>query len=161
MSEEVEPYPEEILNLLFYDNPPVSLAEGEFKKKIGKEKYQAYLNFLYGVLVEEMLILSKMEEIRKRRRSLGLLKDSTVQDEAYRNLYNGTKIELMKRFQKEKGYPQQITVSIDKLREFTYWLFKLRIRISDKSRVASDTKQALLLLNRFMSMKNHTSIRSI
>jgi hypothetical protein len=36
---------------------------------------------------------------------------------------------------------------LNELNEFTYWLFKHRLGNSDKARIASDTKKALLFLN--------------
>jgi hypothetical protein len=37
---------------------------------------------------------------------------------------------------------------LTELKEFTYWLFKYRLRQSDKAKVASDTKKALGQLKR-------------
>ena len=37
--------------LLFFDQAPIELTKDEFKNLIGGSKYQAYLNYLYGILV--------------------------------------------------------------------------------------------------------------
>src|SRR4030042_5316652 len=58
----------ERINLLFFDRPPVELPKEEFKKLIGAAKYRAYLNYLYGVLVEEALISAVVDDIRKECR---------------------------------------------------------------------------------------------
>ncbi len=42
--------------LLFNDRPPQRLNKDEMKSLMGPAKYRAYLNYLYGVLVEEALI---------------------------------------------------------------------------------------------------------
>jgi hypothetical protein len=34
-------------------------------------------------------------------------------------------------------------MSLSELKEFTYWLFKYRLKHNDKERVASDTRKAL------------------
>ena len=57
----------ERINLLFFDIPPVELGKEEFKKLIGAAKYRAYLNYLYGVLVEENLLAAVVDDIRKER----------------------------------------------------------------------------------------------
>jgi len=144
---------EERINLLFFDRPPIELTKDEFKNLIGNAKYQAYLNYLYGILVEEFLILAITEEIRKRKRVLGLNNDDGVADEAYQRIYNATPEELLKRFRKERRYPQLRSISLSELNEFTYWLFKYRIKTRDKSRVASDTKKALVKLHGLLKLK--------
>jgi hypothetical protein len=44
-------------------------------------------------------------------------------------------------------------MNLDELKEFTYWLFKYRVKHSEKSRVASDTKKALLYMQKHMIKK--------
>ena len=61
----------EIEDLLFFDQPPVELSKEIFKKLISPAKYRAYLNYLYGVLVEEALVLAACEDLRKERRTFG------------------------------------------------------------------------------------------
>ncbi len=151
----------ELIDLLFFDRPPMELSKDSFKEIIGRDKYQAYLNYLYGILVEEMLVLSVMGEIRKKRRSLGLTRDGKVRDDAFLQIYGATQIELLSRFQKEKGYTRHLSISIGELREFTYWLFKQRLKRSDKSCIASDTNKALLQLHRYMKLKSQTVLPPI
>ena len=143
----------ERLNLLFFDQAPIELTKGEFKSLIGNAKYQAYLNYLYGILVEQLLILAITDEIRKRKRVLGLNNDDGVTDEAYKRIYGATRRELLKRFRKERHYPRLRSISLSELNEFTYWLFKYRVRTREKSCVASDTKKALLKLHRLLELK--------
>jgi hypothetical protein len=145
---------EELINLLFFDKPPIELSKDNFQEMIGRDKYQAYLNYLYGILIEEMLVLAVMGEVRKRKRSLGLIRDGEVRDEAFLQIYGATQNELLSRFQKEKGYTRHLSIDIRELQEFTYWLFKQRLKRSDKSCVASDTNKALLQLYRYMKLKS-------
>jgi len=146
----------ERIDLLFFDRPPVELTKDEFKDLIGNAKYQAYLNYLYGVLVEEFLILSVTEEIRKSKRALGLTRDGEIVDEAYQRIYSATKQELVNRFRKEKKYPRRKSITVGETKEFTYWLFKQRVKMCDKSCVASDTKKALVKLNYYMRLKSRS-----
>jgi hypothetical protein len=143
----------ELIDLLFFDRAPIGLAKGEFRELIGDAKYRAYLNYLYGVLLEEILVLAVIGEIRKGRRASGLTKDNGVVDEAYQRLYGSDQQGLLGRFRKEKGYPRRRSVTVSQLREFTYWLFKQRVNRSDKSCVASDTKKALTKLHYYLKLK--------
>jgi len=140
-------------SLLFFGIPPIELSKDEFKNLIGASKYQTYLNYFYGILVEEFLILAVIEEIRKKRRVLGLNNDNGVVDEAYQRVYGATQFTLLKQFRKERHYPQLRATCLSELNEFTYWLFKYRIKTRDKSCVASDTKKALTQLHKILELK--------
>jgi hypothetical protein len=140
-------------NLLFFGIPPIELSKDQFKNLVGPAKYQAHLNYFYGILVEKFLLLSVTEEIRKKKRVLGLNNDSGVVDEAYQRIYGATQSALLKQFRKERHYPQLRSIGLSELNEFTYWLFKYRIKMRDKSCVASDTKKALTKLRELLNLK--------
>jgi hypothetical protein len=150
----------ERINLLFFGRPPIDLANEEFKKLIGAAKYRAYLNYLYGVLVEEALILAVGDEVRKERRAVGWDKYDNVLDKAYNRIYEQNQQVLFDSFRKEKKYSKRKAVSLGMLKEFTYWLFKYRLKHCDKSRVASDTKKALLYMQRNLALKKQSSYSS-
>lgn len=143
----------EKVDLLFFDKPPINISREEFKKLIGPAKYKAYLNYTYGVLVEEALISAVVDEIRKDHRSLGSNKDDGVQDKAYQRIYGANESELLKEFRKEKDYSRRRTLSLGESKEFLYWLFKYRIKRSEKPLVASDTQKALIYLQRISAKK--------
>ncbi len=133
--------PKEMEALLFNSLPPLELTRGQFQDLIGLHKYRAYLNYWYGIPVEEALQLLTEEEARKAR---GLrLGESRIDEYVYSKLYGATQEALLKLFRKEKGYPELSQMSITEAKEFTYWLFKYRLRRSDKARVASDTRRAV------------------
>jgi hypothetical protein len=134
---------EEKLALLFQSKPPIKLSKGKFKELISSAKYCQYLNYFYGITVEEALILAVQEEVRKERRTLGYNNEHNLVNEVYQRIYGATRTTLLKRFRREKGYPQLKSISLTELKEFTYWLFKYRLKQCDKARVASDTKKAL------------------
>ena len=151
---------QEIVDLLFFDRPPIEITREKFKELIGSAKYQAYLNYLYGILMEEMLVLTVMEEIRKRKRSSGLSKDGDTLNEAFMQIYGRRQFELLIDYKKEKEEPILKTFYLADIQEFTYWLFKQRIKRSDKSCVASDTKKSLLQLHRYTRLKKHKNTQS-
>jgi hypothetical protein len=134
---------DERIALLFHGEPPIRLTKEKFKKLIGGGKYHQYLNYFYGITVEEALIQAVQEEVRKERRISGYNNEQNLPNEVYRRIYGATKAILLKRFRKEKGYPRLRSISLPELKEFTYWLFKYRLKQCDKARVASDTKKAL------------------
>ncbi len=134
--------------LLFHGQPPLNLPTKEFKELIGSVKYRQYLNYFYGITVEESLILAVQEEVRKERWTSGHSKEQDITiNETYRRIYGATKAILLRHFRQEKGYPQLSSTSLTELKEFTYWLFKYRLKHCDKARVGSDTKKALNWLN--------------
>ncbi|MFQ6122687.1 MAG: hypothetical protein ACE5LA_06490 [Dehalococcoidales bacterium] len=134
--------------LLFYGKPPLSLSPERVKRLIGGSKYNQYLNYFYGIIVEQALILTVQGEVQKERGTLGYNNEYDTAGEAYRRIYGATKAELLKRFRREKGYPQLRSATLTELKEFTYWLFKYRLKQCDKARVASDTKKAVERLKR-------------
>ena len=133
---------DEKLALLFHSKPPMRLRKDRFKELIGGAKYRQYLNYFYGVTVEEALILAVEAEVRKEWRASGYNEHNVV-NEVYQRIYGATKAILLKRFRRQKVYPQLRSITLIELKEFTYWLFKYRLKHCDKARVASDTKKAL------------------
>ncbi len=131
---------------LFNGKPPLDLTIEKFKELIGSSKYHQYLNYFYGITTEEALIQAVQDEVRKERQLLTFNKEHEHDNEAYRRIYGATKAVLLKRFRREKGYPQLKSTSLTELKEFIYWLFKYRLNHCDKARVASDTKKALTRL---------------
>ena len=140
-------------NLLFFGIPPMELSKDQFKNLVGLSKYKAHLNYFYGILVERFLLLSVTEEIRKKKTVLGLNNDNGVVDEAYERIYGATQSALLRQFRKERHYPRLRSIRLSELKEFTYWLFKYRMKTRDKSLVASDTRKGLLKLHELLDVK--------
>jgi len=137
---------EERLALVFQGRVPLRLTREQFKGLIGPAKYRQYLNYFYGVTVEEALVKAVQDEVRKERYARGRYDDDNLVNEVYLQVYGATRAALLKRFRREKGYPQLRSISLAELKEFTYWLFKYRLAHSEKARAASDTKKALAKL---------------
>jgi hypothetical protein len=142
----------ELVNLLFFDRPPIEISEAEFKEALGPAKYRAYLNYLYGVLIEQALLLATVYELRKGR--ISPLNPEDEIEQAYRKIYRAGQAELLDTFEKEMKYPRRVSLTLTEMKEFTYWLFQYRVKISEKPRVASDTKKALALMYRKMSPRS-------
>ncbi len=133
---------EEKESLLFGGKPPADLPSTEMQRLISPGKYQQYLNFFYGVTVEEALLMTVQIEVRKESSLRGNTEDGVFR-EAFLRIYSEEHEELVRRFRREKGYTDKGETDLSEQKEFTYWLFKYRLASSDKERVASDTKKAL------------------
>jgi len=134
--------------LLFRGLPPLELSAAEVKGLIGERKYGQYLNYFYGVTVEEALLLAVQGEIEKERRVGGLRSARDSTGESYWRIYEASRDDLLGRFRQEKGYTRLKSTSLDELKEFTYWLFKYRLKRCEKAKIASDTRKALDFLRR-------------
>jgi hypothetical protein len=143
----------EINALLFHGIPPITLNAREVKMLIGDKKYGQYLNFFYGVTVEEALTLAVQEEIFKEKTARVLDRENDSSDELYLRIYDAGRDILLEQFRQEKGYAQLKSTSLTEMKEFTYWLFKYRLKRCEKARIASDTKKALTYLKRHWQKK--------
>jgi len=86
--------------------------------------------------------------------------DNGVVDEACQRIYGATQSALLKQFRKERHYRQLRSIRLSELNEFTYWLFKYRVKTRDKSLVASDTKKGLAKLHELLDLKTRPTYPS-
>jgi len=135
-------------DLLFHGKPPLLLSADQYKLLMGEAKYHKYLNFFYGVTVEEALIQAVREEVRKERHANFWKNDVVEDEEVFSRVYDESYSTLLKQFRKEKHYHLLSNSSLTEMKQFTYWCFKFRIKISEKARVASDTQKGLQWLKR-------------
>jgi hypothetical protein len=131
--------------LLFHGRPPQQLEEDEFQNLIGTPKYQAYLNFLYGVTVEEALQLAVEDELAKEHHGHVWSGEGAG---VFDRLYGRSQAELLAEFARERGIDAAERIELLDLKEFTYWLFKYRVHNHEGARVASDTRKGLATLSR-------------
>ena len=140
--------------LLFHGLLPEEVSPDMFRDLIGPTKHRAYLNYWYGVVVEEALQLAVEEEVRKRHRSGGYPDSEDFVEEAFTLLYADTRTTLLDRFCRESqllpvappeedGPGDGPDLSLADLKGFTYWLFKRRFNQWDPARVASDTRKGI------------------
>jgi len=132
--------------LLFFGSPPLDITEQEFRRLIGHAKYRAHLNYLYGVIVEEVLQLVVEEDQRKEQLSRVWEKHLPPDAEAFQHIYGRGQQDLLREFRQERRLSEAEDLSLAEAQEFTYWLFKHRLRWCDPARVASDTRRALAKL---------------
>ncbi len=137
---------EELEELLFAGRPPQPIDRETFRRSIGPAKFRSYLNYFYGVTVEEALLLAAEEEILKE--SAGVFHRVHTAEDAYQRIYGSSLRELLAEFGAERGIDPAQPLPFDEYKEFTYWLFKRRVRTHHPARVASDTKKGLETLIR-------------
>ena len=145
---------EEKEQLLFSGQIPNSFNEDQFRDYLGPSKYRAYMNFRYGVVLEEALQLVSEEEVRKLHLSRAYPDTEEVTEEAFNRLYGKPRTELLKLFQKETKKDRRRNLTLSDFNEFTYWLHKLRIKKWDPARVASDTRKAIGRLEKLEQHRN-------
>ena len=138
---------EEKEQLLFDGQIPDTIDEDQFRDYLGPSKYRAYMNFRYGVILEEALQLASEEEVRKRHLARSYPDTEELTEEAFDRLYGKPRSELLKIFQKETKKDRRRRQTLSDLKEFTYWLHKRRIKLWDPARVASDTRKAIRRLD--------------
>ncbi|MCE2465485.1 MAG: hypothetical protein J4G01_05325 [Dehalococcoidia bacterium] len=138
-------------DLLFRGKLPESFTAERFRVLIGHSKHRAFLNYWYGVVIEEALQLKTEEELRKQHHARGFPDTDDLTEEVFAKLYEGGREELFRDFLKETYKKRRASRSLSDLKEFTYWLFKRRVRIWDPARVASDTRKGLVRLGELRS----------
>ena len=117
-------------------------SEDEFRSYIGTERFNAHLNFFYGVTIERATILAKFIQLTKFVRSSGLvLQRASLQTRTFIDLYGIGARDLLAAFRLDRGP----TASRGLSNQFVYWLFKHRLAHSEPAKVASDTKLGLEL----------------
>jgi len=113
------------------------------KERLGVDKYRGYLNFHYGVTVEEALLHAVEGEVRKRNVSGGARYRTDETEEAFERLYGAPRDQLIAEFRADTGARLGKGMSLRQGRELTYWLFGYRVKHSDQAKMASDTKKGL------------------
>ena len=147
--------------LLFRGQLPETVQPEAFRDLLGINKYRAYLNFWYGVVVEEALQLSVEEDVRKRHIARGYSDTEDLVEEVFVHLYSAVRSDLLEEFRQQAHIPKRRHLSLSDVKGFTYWLHKRRLKIWDPARVASDTKKGInrlrLLEQATQTSRGHTS----
>jgi hypothetical protein len=131
------------VDFLFHNKPPLVLTPDKTRELMGDKRFGQYLNFFYGITVEEALLQAIEEEVRKEEQGLNVHNEVQIIDETYRRVYEVQQRVLLHQFRKEKGYTSSGSVTLEQMKEFSYWRFKYRLQHCEKARSASDTKKAL------------------
>ena len=145
--------------LLFTGRFPESFDAEGFRDLLGVQKHSGYLNYFYGVVVEEALQLAVEREVHKREVSNGNQYQDDFTEEAFFRIYRRGRTELFQDFCDQMGYPDASSMSLSQCKEFLYWLFKHRVHISDKAKIASDTRKGMAQLQELANAQpNSTAI---
>ena len=131
----------ELRKLLFTGEPPMFVSVAEFAVALGPIKYKAYLNHFYGITVEEALLHVAELELAKAHAL-----DASALQEPYARIYHAPLEELTAAFGRYRGRRVGPKLTWTESKQFTYWLFRYRLRTQLPARMASDTKKALDLL---------------
>ena len=142
---------DEMETLLFEGRFPDRFDTERIQELLGGDKYRGYLNYHYGVTVEEALQLACELELRKRDTSNGVRYRTAYSEQAFPLIYRKSREELLRMFLKAEDLDHRDISSMAEHRAFTYWLFKYRWANSDKARIASDTTKGLRQLERMES----------
>ena len=142
--------------LVFFSRLPDYFDASQFRDLLGVDKYRGYLNYFYGVTVEEALQLAVEREVHKRAISNSNQYQVDFSDDAFQRIYRESKTDLLVKFIIDTGCDWNDTLSLTQAKEFTYWLFKFRVHISDKAKTASDTRKGLRQLQEMMTITGTT-----
>ena len=153
--------PADLERLLFEGALPDDVTPEEFKDWMGGNKHRAYLNYWYGVIVEEALQQAAEDDVRKREKARCYPDHEEMVEEAFVHLYGKTRAQLLETFRKEVGIIEFTPLSLADCKEFTYWLSKLRFNLWDPARVASDTRKGIRYLNRLEHIPGPFSVEEM
>jgi len=158
--------PDEAEALLFAAQTPgdehaARIPDERLRTLIGDTKHRAHLNYVYGVTVEEALQYAVELDLAKEQRSVAI-KDPRdaehIADPLFERIYGRPRAELLAEF---RGGPAGSTIALSELREFTYWLFKYRVKNAEPARVASDTRKALAQLSAIEDADRRARLRRL
>ena len=117
------------------------------KKVISKNKLSQMRNFYYGIIIEDLICIQKSQQYLKN--SLYAINGYDSYEEIY-----GKNINLLfQQFAKNIKFTKQSKINLYTYKEFIYWLFKFRIKYSEKNKVASDTNLSIKLAKDILNEK--------
>tara|TARA_B100000945_G_scaffold217926_1_gene175856 strand:+ start:262 stop:906 length:645 start_codon:yes stop_codon:yes gene_type:complete len=112
------------------------------KKTIPKKKLSQMRNFYYGIIIENLIYHYKILEYQK---NTIVVEDNDQR--FYEEIYNKPIEVLYEIFYKERKTINKNKLNFHELKLFSYWLFKYRLKHSDKTKMAHETNTALKLAN--------------
>ena len=133
--------------LIFTGLLPNKSSYEYMKKIISKNKLSQMRNFYYGIIIEDLIYIQKSQQYLKN--SLYSINEYDGYEEIY-----GKNINLLfQQFAKNIKFTRQNTINLYTYKEFIYWLFKFRIKYSEKTKVASDTNLSIKLAKDILNEK--------
>ena len=133
--------------LIFTGLLPNKISYEYMKKIISRNKLSQMRNFYYGIIIEDLIYVEKSQQYLKNS-----LHNANKYD-LYEDIYGKNIKLLFKQFAKNIKFVNKNTINLYTYKEFIYWLFKYRIRNSDKTKVASDTNLSIKLAKNILNEK--------
>ena len=118
------------------------------KETIPKKKLSQMRNFYYGIIIENLIYHYKILEYQK---NTIVVEDND--QKFYEEIYNKPIEVLYEMFYKEKKTINKNKLNFHELKLFSYWLFKYRLKHSDKTKMAHETNTALKLANNILDKR--------
>ena len=118
------------------------------KETIPKKKLSQMRNFYYGIIIENLIYNYKILEYQK---NTIVVEDND--QKFYEEIYNKPIEVLYEMFYKEKKTINKNKLNFHELKLFSYWLFKYRLKHSDKTKMAHETNTALKLANNILDKR--------
>ena len=104
-------------------------------------------NFYYGIIIEDLIYIQKSQQYLKNSIY------TTNEYDGYEEIYGKNINLLFQQFAKITKFTNQTKINLYTYKEFIYWLFKFRIKNSDKTKVASDTNLSIKLAKNILNEK--------
>lgn len=133
--------------LIFTGLLPNKSSYEYMKKVISKNKLSQMRNFYYGIIIEDLIYIQKSQQYLKNSIY------TTNEYDGYEEIYGKNINLLFQQFAKNIKFTKQTRINLYTYKEFIYWLFKFRIKNSDKTKVASDTNLSIKLAKNILNEK--------
>ena len=133
--------------LIFTGLLPSKNSYEYMKKVISKNKLSQMRNFYYGIIIEDLIYIQKSQQDLKNSIY------TTNKYDGYEEIYGKNINLLFQQFAKNTKFTNQTKINLYTYKEFIYWLFKFRIKNSDKTKVASDTNLSIKLAKNILNEK--------
>jgi hypothetical protein len=125
-------------NVTFTGLLPSIESYSYLKTKISKPKLSQMRNYYYGIIIENFIYHYKL--IQYQKNTLDYIKQ---EESFYEDIY-GEKLNLLyDQFISQTRITNRHRLNIHEYKQFCYWLFKYRIKNSDKAKMANETNLAL------------------
>jgi len=108
------------------------------------DKYRAHLNFIYGVILEEVIIC--FNEMEKNKDVLNQFNVTDSINLVYLNLYGMNYTEFIRLFEFETKNKLDQFDTLDSYYNFLYWSWKYRLKKSTPEKIAYDSQSGINFL---------------
>ena len=149
---------EETEKLVVFGISPILSRDGHeeiaFEAAIGAAKYRAFLNYQYGVIVEQLVLAAAEEKLIKNASIFAAIERPYPDEQAFKEVYGEPFKKLRSHYRGATGMLLPENATREDYEHFLYWLSKYRMRHMEPARIASDTHRAMILLSRLEQRRN-------